>query len=333
MDSVEEMNTFGEHFTFTSFGESHGKAVGGVVDGVPAGTVVSLDIIRDMLLRRSGKGQEGVSPRAANEQDEVEWLSGVILEDDRLIALGTPIAFLIRNNDARSRDYEWLRHSFRPGHADYTYEAKYGIRDYRGGGRASARETAARVAAGAIAKQMLEKKGIFISARLLQVGTETDPAKMDSLLKEVQNAGDSVGGIVGCTIEGLPAGIGEPLFGKLQARLAAAVMSINGCHGFDYGFGFDSLDRRGSDLYEKDGKPVDVSSSQAMTGGIAGGISDGTTVSFRCLFKPAATIRRLYGGRHDSCIAVRAVPVVEAMTALAVFDITSCCAEFLSDSM
>ena len=200
------MNTFGEHFSFTSFGESHGKAVGGVVDGVPAGTVVSLDIIRDMLLRRSGKGQVGVSPRAANEQDEVEWLSGVILEDDRLIALGTPIAFLIRNQDARSRDYEWLRHSFRPGHADYTYEAKYGIRDYRGGGRASARETAARVAAGAIAKQMLEKKGIFIFARLLQVGMETDPAKMNSLLKEVQDAGDSVGGIVGCTIEGLPAG-------------------------------------------------------------------------------------------------------------------------------
>ena len=140
---------------------------------------------------------------------------------------------------------------------------------------------------------------------------------------QVTVLGSSHGPAVGAVIEGLPAGIGEPLFGKLQARLAAAVMSINGCHGFDYGFGFDSLDRRGSDLYEKDGKPVDVSSSQAMTGGIAGGISDGTTVSFRCLFKPAATIRRLYGGRHDSCIAVRAVPVVEAMTALALQDIFS----------
>ena len=317
------MNTFGEHFSFTSFGESHGKAVGGVVDGVPAGTVISLDTVCDMLARRSGKGLPGVSPRAAAEPDEVEWLSGVIEEDGILTALGTPIAFLIRNRDARSQDYEWLRHTFRPGHADYTYQAKYGVRDWRGGGRASARETAARVAAGAIAMQLLNQRGIAIHARLLQAGTETDPEKIEALLHEVQDAGDSIGGIVGCTVEGLPAGLGEPLFDKLQARLAAAMMSINGCHGFDYGFGFDSLDRRGSDLYEQDGKPVDVLSPQAMTGGIAGGISDGTTVRFRCLFKPAATIRRLYGGRHDSCIAVRAVPVVEAMTAITVQDLLS----------
>ena len=315
------MNTFGDYFAFTSFGESHGRAVGGVVDGVPAGTEVSLPVIRDMLVRRSGKGQAGVSPRAADEQDEVEWLSGVVEEGDRLIALGTPIAFLIRNTDARSQDYEWLRHSFRPGHADYTYQAKYGIRDHRGGGRASARETAARVTAGAIALQLLEERGVSVHAQLIQVGTETDPAKMETLLQTVQQAGDSIGGIVGCRVTGLPAGVGEPLFDKLQSRLAAAMMSINGCHGFDYGFGFDALDQRGSDLYEKDGKPVDVLSPQAMTGGIAGGISDGTTITFRCLFKPAATIRRLYGGRHDGCIAVRAVPVVEAMTALTLQDL------------
>lgn len=314
------MNTYGEYFSFTSFGESHGKAVGGVVDGVPAGTLISLDVIREMLARRSGRGLPGVSPRAAAEPDQVEWLSGVIDEGGQWVALGTPIAFLIRNQDARSQDYAWLRHSFRPGHADYTYQAKYGLRDYRGGGRASARETAARVAAGAIAKQLLADKGITIRARLLQVGQETDSVKIEQLLQAVQAAGDSIGGIVGCVIEGLPAGVGEPLFGKLQARLAAAMMSINGCHGFDYGFGFDSLTLRGSDLYEKDGQPVDVLSPQAMSGGIAGGISDGTTVRFRCLFKPAATIRRLYGGRHDCCIAVRAVPVVEAMTALTIQD-------------
>ena len=317
------MNTYGEYFSFTSFGESHGKAVGGVVDGVPAGTLISLDVIREMLARRSGRGLPGVSPRAAVEPDQVEWLSGVIEEGGQWVALGTPIAFLIRNQDARSQDYAWLRHSFRPGHADYTYQAKYGLRDYRGGGRASARETAARVAAGAIAKQLLADKGITIRARLLQVGQETEPVKIEQLLQVVQAAGDSIGGIVGCVIEGLPAGVGEPLFDKLQARLAAAMMSINGCHGFDYGFGFDSLALRGSDLYEKDGQPVDVLSPQAMSGGIAGGISDGTTVRFRCLFKPAATIRRLYGGRHDSCIAVRAVPVVEAMTALTIQDFLS----------
>ena len=317
------MNSYGEYFSFTSFGESHGKAVGGVVDGVPAGTLISLDVIREMLARRSGRGLPGVSPRAAVEPDQVEWLSGVIEEGGQLVALGTPIAFLIRNQDARSQDYAWLRHSFRPGHADYTYQAKYGLRDYRGGGRASARETAARVAAGAIAKQLLADNGIAIRTRLLQVGQETDPVKIEQLLQAVQAAGDSIGGIVGCVIEGLPAGVGEPLFGKLQARLAAAMMSINGCHGFDYGFGFDSLALRGSDLYEKDGQPVDVLSPQAMSGGISGGISDGTTVRFRCLFKPAATIRRLYGGRHDSCIAVRAVPVVEAMTALTIQDFLS----------
>lgn len=317
------MNTYGEYFSFTSFGESHGKAVGGVVDGVPAGTLISLDVIREMLARRSGRGLPGVSPRAAAEPDQVEWLSGVIDEGGQWVALGTPIAFLIRNQDARSQDYAWLRHSFRPGHADYTYQAKYGLRDYRGGGRASARETAARVAAGAIAKQLLADKGITIRARLLQVGQETDPVKIEQLLQAVQAAGDSIGGIVGCVIEGLPAGVGEPLFDKLQARLAAAMMSINGCHGFDYGFGFDSLALRGSDLYEKDGQPVDVLSPQAMSGGISGGISDGTTVRFRCLFKPAATIRRLYGGRHDCCIAVRAVPVVEAMTALTIQDFLS----------
>lgn len=311
-------NTFGTSFCFTSFGESHGAAIGGVIDGVPAGTLIRMDTIRQALLRRSGKGMSGVSPRAQREADEVEWLSGVTADG---VALGTPIAFLIRNTDARSEDYEWLKHSYRPGHADWTYEQKYGVRDYRGGGRSSARETASRVVAGQVAQQLLADRGVYIHAELLAVGTTTDPERFDDLLRQVQAAGDSIGGIVGCTVTGLPAGVGEPIFEKLPSRLAAAILSINGCHGFDYGFGFDSLALLGSDLYMVDNRPADPLSEQVRTGGIVGGISDGTPIRFRCLFKPAATIGKLYKGRHDACIAVRAVPVVEAMTALALEDL------------
>lgn len=306
---------------YTSFGESHGAAIGGVLDGVPAGVSVSWEMIHELLLRRSGKGMAGVSPRAVREADTVEWLSGVIQEGDRLVALGTPISFLIRNTDARSQDYDCLKHSFRPGHADLSYQTKYGIRDYRGGGRASARETASRVVAGGFALQMLQDKGILIRAELIAVGTCKDPQQFEALLLKTQQQGDSIGGVVRCTVTGLPAGVGEPLADKLSARLAEAMLSINGCHGFDYGYGFDSLDKTGKDLYiDCDGQPVSPLSAQVMTGGIAGGISDGTDLVFRCLFKPAATIGALYKGRHDACIAVRAVPVVEAMTALTLQD-------------
>ena len=373
------MNIFGDKWTFTSFGESHGAAIGGVLDGVPAGLHIDLQMIRAELERRAGKktnsdnvlrtatgspieqssssvnGREtGVSPRAAREPDEVEWLSGVIrsvspedglsaersvsetvcLQDD-LVTLGTPIAFLIRNKDARPEDYEWLKHSYRVGHADRVYEQKYGIRDWRGGGRASARETAARVVAGSLAKQELATKGVCIHAHLVQVGAETDPSKFADVIAAYQREGDSIGGIVECRISGLPVGTGEPIFDKLQAHLAYAVMSINACKGFEYGTGFGGVTQPGSVI-------------NAISGGISGGISDGSEVVFRCVFKPTASTPKAFAqlhndpivndqivngqmvnqsdqpdpvGRHDACVATRAVPVVEAMTALALINL------------
>ena len=302
------MNSFGDSFVFTSFGESHSAAIGGVLDGVPAGLHINFDMIRQALDRRAGRGQHsGVSPRALREADEVEWLSGVM--DG--VTLGTPIAFLIRNRDARSEDYEALKHSFRQGHADSTYAAKYGIRDWRGGGRASARETAARVVAGNIAAQMLAEHGITIQAQLVQVGAETAPELFDEQIRRYQAEGDSIGGIIRCQVTGLPAGLGEPIFDKLQAHLAYAVMSINACKGFDYGSGFQGVSEPGS-------------IANRHSGGLLGGITDGTTLSFRCVFKPTPTTPKALEqmvndkivNRSDACVAVRAVPVVEAMTAL-----------------
>ena len=328
------MNSFGEKWTFTSFGESHGAAVGGVLDGVPAGLHISLDMIRKELEKRAGrkpnpdpslKGREtGVSPRALREPDEVEWLSGVMESDEvtkdqgtkGLVTLGTPIAFLIRNKDARPEDYEWLKHTYRVGHADKVYEQKYGIREWRGGGRASARETAGRVVAGCLAKQQLAEKGITIHAELVQVGAEIDPALFAETIAAYQKDGDSIGGIVECRIDGLPVGTGEPIFDKLQAHLAFAVMSINACKGFAYGAGFEGVTEPGSVINH-------------ISGGIAGGISDGSEIVFRCVFKPTPTtpkaLKKLNDqrenvkmvNRSDACVAVRAVPVVEAMTALA----------------
>lgn len=301
-------NTFGEKWSFTSFGESHGVAIGGVLDGVPAGLHIDFDMIREELERRAGKGLVGVSPRAKNEPDEVEWLSGVL--DG--VTLGTPIAFVIRNKDARPEDYEWLKHTYREGHADRVYEQKYGIRDWRGGGRASARETAARVVAGCIAKQQLAAKGIAIHAQLVQVGAETDPDKFAQMIADYQKEGNSIGGIVECHITGLQAGVGEPIFHKLQAELAFAIMSINACKGFEYGTGFGGVTQPGSAINH-------------ISGGIAGGISDGSEITFRCVFKPTPSTRKALEkivptdsavGRFDACVATRAVPVVEAMTAL-----------------
>ena len=306
------MNTFGSKWSFTSFGESHGAAIGGVLDGVPAGLTIDMNLIRTELDKRAGRTKHGleqdlsktqvrVSVRAKNEPDEVEWLSGVL----NGVTLGTPIAFLIRNKDARPEDYEYLKHTYRVGHADKVYEQKYGIRDYRGGGRASARETAARVVAGCLAKQELATKGVCINARLIQVGAETDPAKFAETIAAYQREGDSIGGIVECRINGLPVGTGEPIFNKLQAELAFAVMSINACKGFEYGTGFEGVTQPGSAINH-------------LSGGIAGGISDGSEIIFRCVFKPTPSAPKAgVTGRHDPCVAVRAVPIVEAMTALA----------------
>lgn len=299
------MNTFGEHWSFTSFGESHGVAIGGVLDGVPAGLRIDFALIRSELERRSGKGVVGASARAKNEPDEVEWLSGVM--DG--VTLGTPIAFIIRNKDARPEDYAWMKDTYRVGHADKVYEQKYGIRDWRGGGRASARETAARVVAGCMAKQELAQKGIAIQAALVQVGAETDPDKFADVIAAYQKEGDSIGGIVECRVSGLPVGVGEPIFDKLQAHLAFAIMSINACKGFEYGTGFGGVTQPGSAI-------------NTISGGIAGGISDGTELFFRCVFKPTpSTPKAGVKGRHDACVATRAVPIVEAMTALAIVNL------------
>ena len=334
------MNTLGKNFVFTSFGESHGRAIGGVLDGVPAGIRIDMDLIREALDKRAGrkptpnpslKGGEqvqGVSPRALREGDEVEWLSGVM--DG--VTLGTPIAFIIRNKDARPEDYDWLKHSYRIGHADRTYQEKYGIRDHRGGGRASARETASRVVAGSVAQQLLKEKGVEIQAKLVQVGCETNPAHFEEYISNIRQEGDSIGGIVQCTITGLPVGIGEPIFDKLQSHLAFAMMSINGCKGFEYGSGFEGVNLKGSEMYLSDSQTL-------ISGGIAGGISDGTPVVFRCVFKPTASNRKTLEalfessqisefqgfkvGRHDACVAVRAVAVVEAMAALVLQDLLS----------
>jgi chorismate synthase len=291
-----------------------------VLDGVRAGVKIDMDLVRKALDKRAGRSQEeaGVSPRAAREQDAVEWLSGVM--DG--VSLGTPIAFVIRNKDARPGDYDWLKESYRVGHADEVYAKKYGIRDHRGGGRASARETAARVVAGSLAQQLLREKGIDVRAELVQVGTETDPDKFKEYILGIQRDGDSIGGIVECHITGLPAGIGEPIFDKLQSHLAFAIMSINACKGFEYGSGFGNIGLRGSEMYLS-------GDERLISGGIAGGISDGKEVVFRCVFKPTATNRKILetthadapAGRHDACIAVRAVAVVEAMAALVVADL------------
>ena len=332
------MNTLGKNFVFTSFGESHGRAIGGVLDGVPAGVPIDMDMIREALDKRAGrkptpnpslKGGEqvqGVSPRAQREKDEVEWLSGVL--DG--VTLGTPIAFIIRNKDARPEDYEWLKHSYCIGHADRTYQKKYGIRDHRGGGRASARETASRVVAGSVAQQLLKEKGIEIQAKLVQVGEEKNPKRFNEYIAAIQREGDSIGGIVECVIMGLPVGVGEPIFDKLQSHLAFAMMSINGCKGFEYGSGFEGIGLKGSEMYLSDSQTL-------ISGGIAGGISDGTPVVFRCVFQPTASNRKTFEairqegneakgksiGRHDACIAVRAAAVVEAMAALVVEDFLS----------
>lgn len=324
------MNTFGNLFCLTTFGESHGTAIGGVVDGMPAGLTIDMDFIRSEMARRR-PGQSALTT-ARKEADEVEFLSGIY--EGR--STGTPIGFIIRNTDTRPEDYGEAMRWYRPSHADYTYDCKYGLRDPRGGGRASARETAVRVVAGALAKLALKPKGIDVAARLLQVGNETTPKGMEALISQVKAEGDSIGGIVGCTVTGCPPGLGEPVYDKLHAALGAAMLSINACHGFDFGMGFDGVAMRGSEQNDaficRPGGSIGTATNHS--GGIQGGITNGEEITFRVLFKPTPTLlmpqrtvdkdghegTMTMKGRHDPCVAVRAVPVVEAMAAMTVLD-------------
>jgi len=347
-------NIIGKLFTFTSFGESHGKGIGGIVDGCPSGVELDEVFIQNELNRRR-PGQSDIStPR--KEGDIVEFLSGIFEGK----TTGTPIAFVIWNENQHSTDYDHLKEVYRPSHADYTYQQKYGIRDHRGGGRSSARETASRVVAGAIAKLVLKKMGIEITAYTSQVGhiamtksfestdlsliesnvvrcPEKDTAeKMIAYIKQLKEEGDSIGGIISCVIKGVPVGLGEPVFDKLQARLAQAMLSINATHGFDYGRGFEGVSLKGSEMNDAFVKVDDkVTTRTNNSGGVQGGISNGQDIYFRVLFKPVATIAKKQDtldihtnevelearGRHDPCVLPRAVPIVEAMAAMTLLDL------------
>lgn len=349
------MNSFGKLYRLTTFGESHGPAIGGIIEGFPAGVEVDMEAIQKELdNRRPGKGAAGTSAR--NETDQVHLLSGIFEGK----SLGTPIGFIIPNNDARSGDYDDLRDVFRPSHADFTYQMKYGIRDHRGGGRASARETACRVVAGALARQVLAREGIMVYAYTSSIGNVTigpdltdfdvayisespmrcpspsTTAEMEQLLRDAAAAGDTVGGMVTCFITGVPAGLGEPVFDRLEAMLGHAMLSIPAAKGFDYGSGFAAAQSMGSEhsdffVLGDDGA---ISTLPNFSGGIQGGISNGMPIIFRVPFKPAATMMRplqcmdRFGrevtvepkGRHDVCVVPRAVPVVEAMACMTLLD-------------
>lgn len=325
------MNTLGHILRLTSFGESHGAAIGGVLDGMPAGLRIDLSAVQAELdRRRPGTGAAGTTAR--REPDTLNVLSGLL--DD--VTTGAPIAFTIANTDARGADYDAMRHLMRPGHADAAYHLKYGgIRDHRGGGRSSARLTAVVVAAGAIARQLIAASGITVSARVAEIGGATSPDAMARLMEQARAEGDTLGGIVECTATGVPAGLGEPLFGKLQAMLAAAMMSINAAKGFDYGDGFAAARMRG---FESVDAPLALDSALRCAsnhaGGILGGISTGAPITMRVAFKPIATMMRPLPaiaddgtphtlsprGRHDVCAVPRAVPVVEAMACLTLGD-------------
>lgn len=346
-------NTFGNIFTLTTFGESHGVAIGGVVDGMPAGIDIDMEFIQNELNRRR-PGQSKITT-SRNEPDKVEFLSGIFEGK----STGCPIGFVVRNTNQHSSDYDNLRNIFRPSHADYTYYNKYGIRDHRGGGRSSARITISRCVGGALAKLVLRKLGIEITAYTSQVGDikvdrdyhnldfsqiesnivrcpDVNKAKqMEELITSVKSEGDTIGGIVTCVIKGCPKGIGEPEFDKLHAMLGMAMLSINAAKGFEYGDGFDCVKSRGSqqnDIFiNKEGK---ISTITNHSGGIQGGISNGEDIYCRIAFKPVATILRnqptvdkddnattfCAQGRHDPCVVPRAVPIVEAMAAMTIMD-------------
>lgn len=323
------MNSWGKYISLTTFGESHGPAIGGVIDGMPSGLTVDENLLNDMIQRR----RPGSTPlgTARNESDKVELLSGIFENK----TTGTPIGFIIRNTDVRSADYENLRKVYRPGHADYTYEARYGMRDYRGGGRASARETACRVVAGAFAMMLLRTAGVSVKAWIDQVGNERRPDFFDKVIQDARADKDSVGGFIRCCIENVPAGWGAPLADKLQSALACAVMSIPAAKGWEYGMGFDGCTRRGSEVADefcmRNGK---IKTLRNNSGGLQGGISNGNNIEFRVAFKPVASIARTQrtvnssgeecevnvSGRHDPCVLPRAVVVVEAVAAMVMAD-------------
>lgn len=327
------MNTFGNNFRLTTFGESHGPAIGGVIDGMPAGIRIDLDQVQAQLDRRRPGQNAYVTAR--READRVRILSGLM--PDGCTTTGTPIGFVIENTDARSADYAEMEHIYRPSHADYTYQARYGVRDHRGGGRASARETAARVVGGAFARQWLATLGISITAWMDQIGPERTEERMLALIQQIRSEGDSIGGYVGCRIDGLPAGVGSPVADKLSARLAGAMMSIPAAKGFELGMGFDGCLKRGSEMIDEFYTEADgtVRTHTNHSGGVQGGISNGMPVTMRVAFKPTATLGREVNtvtdsgepttlkarGRHDPCVVPRAVPVVEAMAAITVADL------------
>ncbi len=350
------MNTFGNNLTLTTFGESHGPAMGGIIDGFPAGFRLDFDKINEEVAKRRPGSSSLVSAR--NEKDIPEFLSGVLPDGT---TLGTPIGFIVRNTDQRSQDYSTISDLYRPSHADYTYDARYGIRDPRGGGRSSARETVNWVVAGALASQWLEKNGITIQSALTGVGPiESDSAleklmkdpsadihlvvedslrrAMEEHIRECRNNGDTVGGRVSCLINGVPAGVGNPVANKLQAALASAMMSINAAKGFEYGLGFRSSSAHGSVVNDPFIPSSDHSgylkTATNFSGGIQGGITNGMPIFFSVYFKPTPTIMRAQStvdkegnpcvlnpaGRHDPCVAVRAVPIVKAMASLVLAD-------------
>jgi len=346
------MNTFGNIFRLTSFGESHGKAVGGVIDGCPSGIELDMDFIQNELDRRRPGQSHLTTPR--KESDTVIFLSGIFEGK----TTGTPIGFMVQNENQHSSDYDNLKDIYRPSHADYTYHQKYGIRDHRGGGRSSARETIARVVGGAIAKLYLKQLGISVTAYTSQVGgikldkdytqydlsvIESTPVRtpdlrkaeqMTELIQELQSKGDTIGGAITCVVQGVPTGLGEPVFGKLHAALGHAMLTINAAKGFEYGDGFD-VNRRGSEVndsfFNDNGK---TNTRSNHSGGIQAGISNGQDIYFRVAFKPVSTILKeqqtvnIEGenatvkaqGRHDACVLPRAVPIVEAMAAMTVLD-------------
>lgn len=344
------MNTFGTNFRLTTFGESHGKAVGGIIDGCPANFKLDFEAIQNELNRRRPGHSKLTSPR--KEADQVEFLSGIFEGK----TLGTPIAFLVWNKDHKSKDYSELKNLYRPSHADYTYQQKYGFRDYRGGGRSSARETISRVVGGAIAKQFLKKHKIEIFSYVSQVKnislknkpTENfsadnilncpDPKiaqKMIEVIKSTRKKGDTVGGIITCVIKNAPAGLGEPVFAKFNAQLGSAILSINACKGFEIGSGFGSTNFYGSELNDEFHiKNNEIRTKTNNSGGIQGGISNGEDIIFNAIFKPVPTIMQEQQtvttdfkevtyrakGRHDPCVLPRALPVVEAMAAMVTFN-------------
>jgi chorismate synthase len=351
-------NTFGTLFRLTTFGESHGVALGGIIDGCPAGLEIDLEFVKSELERRK-PGQSHITTQR-KEEDEVKFLSGIFEGK----TTGHPIGFTIENTNQKSTDYEHIKDTFRPSHADYTYQEKYGMRDYRGGGRSSARETACRIVGGAIAKLYLKHLNVSIQAYVSQVGhiklektyqeldlSKTEESiircpdaatayKMVSYIEDIRKEGDTIGGIVSCVIKGTPIGLGEPVFDKLHADLGKAMLSINAVKGFEYGEGFNSINFNGSELNDSFVSSSEVENNKKITtstnhsGGIQGGISNGQDIYFNVAFKPVATIMQdqqsvdkdgietvVKGkGRHDPCVLPRAVPIVESMAALVIAD-------------